>query len=48
MEISREVMDQIARAMRWYVRYRAERELKSLEFLQALRIGAFGDQPGSS
>lgn len=39
MEIPREVMDQIARVMRWYIRYRAERELKSLEFLQALRMG---------
>ena len=38
MEISREVMDQIARVMRWYIRYRAERELKSLEFLQTLRV----------
>lgn len=38
MEIGRTVMDQIARAMRWYVRFRADRELKSLEFLQTLRI----------
>ena len=38
MEISREVMDQIARVMRWYIRYRAERELKSLEFLQTLKV----------
>lgn len=38
MEIPQEVMDQIARVMRWYIRYRAERELKSLEFLQALKV----------
>ena len=40
MEIPQTVMDQIAHVLRWYIRYRAERELKSLEFLQALRIGA--------
>lgn len=38
MEIPREVMDQVARVMRWYIRYRAERELKSLEFLQTLKV----------
>jgi len=38
MEIPQEAMNQIARAMRWYIRYRAERELKSLEFLQTLRM----------
>ena len=38
MEIPQEIMRQIARAMRWYIRYRAERELKSLEFLQTLRM----------
>jgi len=38
MEIPREIMGQIARVMRWYIRYRAERELKSLEFLQMLRM----------
>jgi len=37
-QIPRDVMDQIARAMRWYIRYRAERELKSIEFLQTLRV----------
>ena len=42
MEIPREVMDQIARVMKWHIRYRAERELKSLEFLQALRVGTAG------
>ena len=39
MEIPPQVMDQIARVMRWYIRYRAERELKSIEFLQALKVG---------
>lgn len=39
MEIPRDVMDQIARIMRWYIRYRVERELKSLAFLQTLRLG---------
>lgn len=39
MEVPQTVMDQIARAMRWYIRYRAERELKSLDFLQALKVG---------
>lgn len=42
LEIPREVMDQIARVMRWYIRYRAERELKSLDFLQTLRVS--GDE----
>ena len=37
MDIPKEIMDQIARVMRWYIRYRAERELKSLDFLQTLR-----------
>lgn len=40
MEISRTAMDQIARVMRWYIRYRSERELKSIQFLQTLRVGA--------
>lgn len=40
MEIPREVMNQIARVMRWYIRYRIERELKSLQFLQTLRVEA--------
>ena len=39
MEIPQAIMGQIAGAMRWYIRYRAERELKSLEFLQALKVG---------
>ena len=38
MEIPQDVMDEIARCMRWYIRYRAERELKSLEFLQTLKV----------
>jgi DNA repair protein RecO (recombination protein O) len=37
MDTPRDSMDQIARAMRWYIRYRTERELKSAEFLQTLR-----------
>ncbi len=37
MEIPPDVMDQIGRAMRWYIRYRSERELKSAEFLQAIK-----------
>lgn len=42
MEIPRDAMDQVARAMRWYIRYRAERELKSVEFLQSLRLDGDG------
>jgi len=38
VQVPRPVIDQIARCMRWYVRYRAERELKSLDFLQAVRV----------
>lgn len=38
MEIPPAVMEQIARVMRWYIRYRAERELKSLDFLQTLKM----------
>ena len=38
MEISDTAMDFIARVMRWYIRYRAEREIKSLDFLQALKV----------
>jgi DNA repair protein RecO (recombination protein O) len=45
LEISRRVMDQIARAMRWHIRYRAERELKSLDFLQSLRVEAVDEEP---
>ncbi len=37
MEIPPDVMEQISRAMRWYIRYRSERELKSAEFLQAIK-----------
>jgi len=37
MEIPKEVMDQIARVMRWYIRYHSGRELKSLDFIQTLR-----------
>ena len=38
MEIPDTAMDFIARVMRWYIRYRAEREIKSLDFLQALKV----------
>ena len=38
MEIPDSTMDYIARVMRWYIRYRAEREIKSLDFLQALKV----------
>jgi DNA repair protein RecO (recombination protein O) len=31
------VMDQMAKVMRWYIRYRLEKELKSAEFIQALK-----------
>lgn len=37
LEIASDVMNQIARIMRWYIRYRVERELKSAAFLQSLR-----------
>ncbi len=37
MEIPPEVMDQISRAMRWFIRFHSEREIKSAEFLQAIR-----------
>ncbi len=39
MHIRSDVMEEIAKVMRWYIRYRAERELKSLEFLQAVEAG---------
>ncbi|MHB1000636.1 MAG: DNA repair protein RecO [Armatimonadota bacterium] len=45
MEVSREVLDQIARVMRWYIRYRAERDLKSADFLQTLRLGRDYEKP---
>ncbi len=38
MEIPQELLDQIARVMRWYIRYRAEREFKSLDFIQSLKL----------
>ncbi len=44
MEIPPDAMDQIARVMRWYVRYRSERELKSLAFLQTLKLGTPKEQ----
>jgi DNA repair protein RecO (recombination protein O) len=39
MKPSRGVMHEMANAMRWYIRYRLERELKSSEFIQALKAG---------
>lgn len=47
MSLSRETMDRLARVMRWYIRYRAPRELKSAEFLQTLRIGVCDEKSGS-
>jgi DNA repair protein RecO (recombination protein O) len=38
MEISSFLMDQIGRVMRWYIRYRLDGELKSLEFIQNLKV----------
>lgn len=38
MEVPVSVMESIARVMRWYIRYRAERDIKSLDFLMALRV----------
>jgi DNA repair protein RecO (recombination protein O) len=32
------VAAEVARAMRWYIRYRADRDLKSLNFLDSLRM----------
>lgn len=32
------VAAELARAMRWYIRYRADRDLKSLDFLDSLRM----------
>lgn len=37
MEIPPAVMDQIGRVMRWFIRFHSEREIKSAEFLQAIR-----------
>ena len=37
MEIPTEVMDQISRVMRWFIRFHADREIKSADFLQAIR-----------
>ena len=33
-------LKQVARCLRWHIRYRSERELRSAEFLEMLRIGA--------
>lgn len=48
MSVSRECLDQIARVMRWYVRFRAERDLKSMEFLQTIRLGRCNEESGNS
>jgi len=37
MEIPRKTLDEISRVTRWFIRYRVERELKSLDFIQALK-----------
>jgi len=37
-EISSLVLDQIARVMRWHIRCRSDRDLKSLEFIQSLKV----------
>ncbi|MDO8586563.1 MAG: DNA repair protein RecO [Armatimonadota bacterium] len=36
---SERTLDEMANVMRWYIRYRLERELKSSEFIQALKAG---------
>lgn len=38
MEIPPDVMDQVSRVMRWFIRFHSEREIKSAEFLQAIRM----------
>lgn len=42
MNISNPIKDEISEAIRWYVRYRLDRDLKSAEFIQAL---AAADKP---
>jgi len=37
LEIPKETTEQISRIMRWYIRYRSDRDLKSADFLQRLR-----------
>ncbi len=37
MEIPNEVLEQIGRVMRWYIRYRSPGEIRSLNFLQTLK-----------
>ena len=37
MRLPAGVMDEMANVMRWYIRYRLEREMKSVEFIQALK-----------
>jgi recombinational DNA repair protein (RecF pathway) len=38
------VKDELFRAIRWYVRYRLDRDLKSSEFLQALAAIGAGEE----
>ena len=45
MDASPETLDQIERAMRWHIRYRAEGELRSLDFLQTLKDGCAIEKP---
>ncbi len=37
MEIGPDEMDQITRAMRWFIRFHCDRDIKSAEFLEAIR-----------
>jgi DNA repair protein RecO (recombination protein O) len=48
ISISKTSLDQIGRAMRWYVRFRAERDLKSMEFLQTIKLGRCNEESGNS
>jgi DNA repair protein RecO (recombination protein O) len=38
MRLSNDIRAEAANAMRWYIRYRIERELKSIEFIDALKV----------
>ncbi|MDO8682001.1 MAG: DNA repair protein RecO [Armatimonadota bacterium] len=40
LRMSNGIRVEMANVMRWYIRYRLERELKSSEFIQALKSGA--------
>lgn len=39
MEIPPATISQISHVMRWYIRYRADRDMKSREFLDSLKLG---------